>query len=55
MDEFSANDGFHRTIEEFSRRIYAPIPEGSAGLSRTKWFYERARGQLKSGKRNELA
>ena len=30
-------------MEEFSRRIHAPSPDGS--FRQSKWFYERARGQ----------
>jgi hypothetical protein len=30
-------------MEEFSRRIYAPSPDGT--FRESKWFYERARGQ----------
>ena len=41
--DFFANHPFHVRIEEFSRRIYAPSPDGT--FRRTKWFYERARGQ----------
>lgn len=41
--DFFANHPFHRRIEEFSRRIFAPAV-GSA-LTQTQWYYERARGQ----------
>lgn len=40
--DFSANDPFHRKIEELSRIIWAPAQSG--GKSKN-WFYERARGQ----------
>jgi hypothetical protein len=40
--DFSANDPFHRKIEELSRVIWAPAQEG---LKAKNWFYERARGQ----------
>ena len=30
-------------MEEFSRRIHAPSPDGT--FRQSKWFYERARGQ----------
>lgn len=40
--DFSANDPFHRRIEELSRTIWAPA---QGGLKPTNWFYERARGQ----------
>ena len=41
--DFFANHPFHVRIEGFSRRIYAPSPEGT--FRQSKWFYERARGQ----------
>lgn len=41
--DFSANDPFHRRIEELSRTIWAPPIEGTQ--RQTHWFYERARGQ----------
>lgn len=40
--DFSANDPFHRRIEELSRTIWTPAPGGMKPLN---WFYERARGQ----------
>lgn len=40
--DFSANDPFHRKIEELSRVIWAPA---QGGLKPKKWFFERARGQ----------
>lgn len=40
--DFSANDPFHRRIEELSRTIWAPAQNGSKPRN---WFYERARGQ----------
>lgn len=40
--DFSANDPFHRRIEELSRTIWAPA---QGGLLPQNWFYERARGQ----------
>ncbi len=40
--DFSANDPFHRRIEELSRTIWAPA---QSGLKPQNWFYERARGQ----------
>ncbi|CAM4394358.1 AIPR family protein [Paenibacillus typhae] len=41
--DFSANDPFHRKVEELSRTIWAPA---TSGVQRqTRWFYERARGQ----------
>jgi hypothetical protein len=41
--DFSANDPFHRKIEELSRTIWAPGEE-------SQWFYERARGQYQVAK-----
>lgn len=40
--DFSANDPFHRRVEELSRTIWA---SGQGGLKPVNWFYERARGQ----------
>ena len=40
--DFSANDPFHRRIEELSRTVWAPA---QSGLKPQNWFYERARGQ----------
>ena len=41
--DFSSNHPFHVRMEDFSRRIWAPVSHGA--LRETKWFYERARGQ----------
>lgn len=41
--DFFANHPFHIRMEEFSRRIFAPAPDGT--FVQSKWFYERARGQ----------
>ena len=41
--DFFANHPFHVRMEDFSRRLYAPSPDGA--FRQTKWFYERARGQ----------
>ncbi len=40
--DFSANDPFHRRVEELSRTIWTPAQGGMKPLN---WFYERARGQ----------
>lgn len=40
--DFSANDPFHRKIEELSRITWAPT---HGGQKPRNWFYERARGQ----------
>lgn len=42
MADFSANDPFHRKIEELSRVTWA---QGIGGMKPLNWFYERARGQ----------
>lgn len=42
--DFFANHPFHIRMEEFSRRILAPI--GDSHYREHKWFYERARGQF---------
>lgn len=41
--DFFSNHPFHLRIEEFSRRLWAPSPEGR--VQESHWFYERARGQ----------
>ena len=40
--DFSANDPYHRRVEELSRTIWSPA---KGGLLPQNWFYERARGQ----------
>lgn len=42
--DFFANHPFHIRMEEYSRRLLAPI--GDDGYREHKWFYERARGQF---------
>jgi len=42
--DFFANHPFHIRMEEYSRRILAPV--GDTGYREHKWFYERARGQF---------
>lgn len=42
--DFFANHPFHIRMQEFSRRVLAPI--GDSSYRETKWFYERARGQF---------
>jgi len=46
--DFFANHPFHVRIEGFSRRIYAPSPDGT--FHHSKWFYERARGQYQDAR-----
>jgi hypothetical protein len=41
--DFFSNHPFHIRMEQFSRRVYAPAPDGA--FRESKWFYERARGQ----------
>ena len=48
--DFFSNHPFHLRIEEFSRRLWAPSPEG--GVHQTHWFYERARGQYANQQAN---
>ena len=48
--DFFANHPFHVRIEEFSRRLFAPSPDGA--FRETKWFYERARGQYQDARAN---
>lgn len=42
--DFFANHPFHVRMEDFSRRLFAPSPDGT--FRESKWFYERARGQF---------
>jgi hypothetical protein len=46
--DFFANHPFHVRVEGFSRRIFAPSPDGS--FRESKWFYERARGQFEDAR-----
>jgi hypothetical protein len=46
--DFFANHPFHVRMEEFSRRILAPSPDGT--FRESKWFYERARGQYQDAR-----
>ncbi len=48
--DFFANHPFHVRIEGFSRRLYAPSPDGT--FRQSKWFYERARGQYADARAN---
>ncbi len=48
--DFFANHPFHVRIESFSRRMYAPSPDGT--FRQSKWFYERARGQYADARAN---
>lgn len=46
--DFFANHPFHVRMEVFSRRLYAPSPDGT--FRETKWYYERARGQYQDAR-----
>lgn len=48
--DFFSNHPLHLRIEEFSRRLWAPAPEGS--VQPTRWFYERTRGQYANQQAN---
>lgn len=41
--DFFSNSKFHKEVKEYSRRIWAPATNGF--LQKTKWFYERVRGE----------
>jgi hypothetical protein len=41
--DFFSNHPFHVRLEDASRRLFAPSPDGT--FRESKWFYERARGQ----------
>ena len=41
--DFFSNSPFHKDFKELSERIYAPLKNG--GMRKTRWFYERTRGQ----------
>lgn len=41
--DFFSNSKFHKDFKDHSERIYAPAKDGSQ--YKTKWFYERSRGQ----------
>ncbi|RZJ81532.1 MAG: abortive phage infection protein [Flavobacterium sp.] len=41
--DFFSNSPFHKDMKEYSNRIYAPAIGGAQ--RRTKWFYERVRGE----------
>lgn len=41
--DFFSNSSFHKDFKEHSERIYAPVKNGM--MRKTRWFYERTRGQ----------
>lgn len=49
--DLSANDPFHRAVEEHSRTIWAPAADGTQ--RQTRWYYERARGQYQNDRERE--
>jgi len=51
LADLSANDPFHRRIEELSRTVWAPPAPGTQ--RQTRWFYERARGQYADARARE--
>lgn len=48
--DFFANHPYHIRMQEFSRRLLAPSPDGT--FRESKWFYERARGQYQDARAN---
>jgi hypothetical protein len=46
--DFFANHPFHVRMEDFSRRLFAPSPDGT--FRESKWFYERSRGQYQDAR-----
>lgn len=51
LADLSANDPFHRRMEELSRTTWAPAASGSQ--RQTRWFYERARAQYADARARE--
>jgi hypothetical protein len=49
--DFSANHPYHVTLEELSRRLWAPPASGTE--RQTHWYYERARGSYLDDKSRE--
>jgi hypothetical protein len=41
--DFFSNSPFHKEFKEYSKRVWVPTIDGSQ--HRTKWFYERVRGE----------
>jgi hypothetical protein len=46
--DFFANHPYHIRMQDFSRRLLAPSPDGT--FRDSKWFYERARGQYQDAR-----
>src|SRR5882672_55765 len=51
LADLSANEPFHRRMEELSRTTWAPAAPGSQ--RQTRWFYERARAQYADARARE--
>jgi hypothetical protein len=47
--DFFANHPYHLRLEQLSKRILAPAPDGGEG---THWYYERSRGQYVNEQKN---
>lgn len=41
--DFFSNSPFHKDMKDYSKKIWAPVADGSQ--RRTRWFYERVRGE----------
>ena len=41
--DFFSNSPFHKQMKDYSKRVWAPVCDGSQ--KRTRWFYERVRGE----------
>ncbi len=41
--DFFSNSQFHKEMKNYSQRVWAPVCDGSQ--KRTRWFYERVRGE----------
>ncbi|MBN1186632.1 MAG: AIPR family protein [Bacteroidales bacterium] len=48
ISDLSSNRPYHITLEKISRTTLAPLQRGKS--IRTRWFYERARGQYKNAR-----
>lgn len=51
--DFFSNSPFHKEMKDYSRRVWAPAASGSQ--KRTRWFYERARGEYLTAQRDLTA
>lgn len=48
VSDLSSNRPFHIALEKISRSVLAPLLPGKS--NRTRWFYERSRGQYKNAR-----